>query len=192
VRGYINSQTKNTKKKKMKKVFITLAVLLTSTLASYAQKYCIVDSKYILENLSEYKDAQKRLDDISGQWQKEIDLKFAEVDRLYKAYQAEQVMLSDEMKQRRQSDIVEKEKQAKELQKKRFGMEGDLFKKRQELVKPVQDKVYNAIQKLAVNKNYDLILDKSAGITVFYSDNKIDKSLDVLKELGVLNPTPRK
>jgi outer membrane protein len=175
----------------MKKVIITLAVLFTSVLSSYAQKYCIVDSKYILENLSEYKDAQKRLDDISAQWQKEIDLKFAEVDRLYKAYQAEQVMLSEEMKQRRQSDIVEKEKQAKELQKKRFGMEGDLFKKRQELVKPVQDKVYNAIQKLAVNKNFDLILDKSAGITVFYSDPKLDKSADVLKELGVLNPAPR-
>ena len=101
-------------------------------------------------------------------------------------------MLSEEMKQRRQTDIVEKEKQAKELQKKRFGMEGDLFKKRQELVKPVQDKVYNAIQKLAVSKNYDLILDKSAGITVFYSDPKLDKSLDILKDLGVMNPTPRK
>jgi outer membrane protein len=176
----------------MKKVLFTFAALVFTTLASYGQKYCIVDSKYILENLSEYKDAQKRLDDISAQWQKEIDLKFAEVDRLYKAYQAEQVMLSDDMKQRRQGDIVEKEKQAKELQKKRFGMEGDLFKKRQELVKPVQDKVYNAIQKLAVNKNFDLILDKSAGITVFYSDPKLDKSTDVLKELGVLNPTPRK
>lgn len=176
----------------MKKVIITVATILFTSLASNAQKYCMVDSKYILENLSEYKDAQKRLDEISAQWQKEIDLKFAEVDRLYKAYQAEQVMLSEEMKQRRQTDIVEKEKQAKELQKKRFGMEGDLFKKRQELVKPVQDKVYNAIQKLAVSKNYDLILDKSAGITVFYSDPKLDKSLDILKDLGVMNPTPRK
>jgi outer membrane protein len=175
----------------MKKTIITIAVLLFTNFVSHAQKYCMVDSKYILENLSEYKDAQKRLDEISAQWQKEIDLKFAEVDRLYKAYQAEQVMLSEDMKQRRQNDIVEKEKQAKELQKKRFGMEGDLFKKRQELVKPVQDKVYNAIQKLAVAKNFDLILDKSAGITVFYSDPKLDKSVDVLKDLGVPNPAPR-
>jgi outer membrane protein len=175
----------------MKKGFIAIALLFLINTVTNAQKYCIVDSKYILENLSEYKDAQKRLDDISAQWQKEIDLKFADVDRLYKAYQAEQVMLSEEMKQRRQNDIVDKEKMAKELQKKRFGMEGDLFKKRQELVKPVQDKVYNAIQKLAASKNYDLILDKSAGITVFYSDPKLDKSVDVLKDLGIVNPTPR-
>ncbi len=176
----------------MRKTILALAVILFTSLATQAQKYCIVDSKYILENLSEYKDAQKRLDEISAQWQKEIDLKFAEVDRLYKGYQAEQVMLSEDMKQRRQNDIVEKEKQAKELQKKRFGMEGDLYKKRQELVKPVQDKVYNAIQKLAASKSYDLILDKSAGITVFYSAPALDKSADVLKDLGVVNPTARK
>jgi outer membrane protein len=175
----------------MKKIILSLAIVLATTLVSNAQKYCVVDSKYILENLNEYKDAQKRLDEISEQWQKEIDVKFAEVDRLYKAYQAEQVMLSDEMKTRRQNDIIEKEKQAKDLQKKHFGFEGDLYKKRQELVKPVQDKVYNAIQKLAVNKNYDLILDKSAGITVFYNDPKIDKSADILKELGIISPAPR-
>jgi outer membrane protein len=175
----------------MKKIILSLAIVLATTLVSNAQKYCVVDSKYILENLNEYKDAQKRLDEISEQWQKEIDVKFAEVDRLYKAYQAEQVMLSDEMKTRRQNDIIEKEKQAKDLQKKHFGFEGDLYKKRQELVKPVQDKVYNAIQKLAVNKNYDLILDKSAGITVFYNDPKIDKSADILKELGIVSPAPR-
>jgi outer membrane protein len=177
----------------MKRKIITLAAIaFFSSLSAFAQKYCVVDSKYILENLSEYKDAQKRLDDISAQWQKEIDLKFAEVDRLYKAYQAEQVMLSEDMKQRRQADIIEKEKQAKELQKKHFGVEGDLYKKRQEFVKPVQDKVYNAIQKLAISKGYDLILDKSAGITVFYSDPKIDKSADILKDLGVVNPSAKK
>jgi outer membrane protein len=176
----------------MKKVLITLAIIASTALNSFAQKYCMVDSKYILENLSDYKDAQKKLDEISADWQKEIDVKFAEVDRLYKAYQAEQVMLSEEMKQRRQGDIMQKEKEAKDLQKKRFGMEGDLFKKRQELVKPVQDKVYNAIQKLAAAKGYDLILDKSAGITVFFSDPKLDKSLDVLKDLGVTNPSPKK
>ncbi len=176
----------------MKKMIIAAFLLAATATTTFAQKYCLVDSKWILENLNEYKDAQKKLDDVSAQWQKEIDIKFAEVDRLYKAYQAEQVMLSDDMKQRRQGDIVAKEKEAKELQKKRFGMEGDLFKRRQELVKPSQDKVYNAIQKLAASKGYDLILDKSAGITVFYNDPKIDKSVDVLKELGVTNPAPRK
>jgi outer membrane protein len=175
----------------MKKFIMTLAIAALSMNIAIAQKYCVIDSKYILENLAEYKEAQKKLDIISEDWQKEIDMKFAEVDRLYKAYQAEQVMLSDEMKQRRQSDIMEKERQAKDLQKKRFGFEGDLYKKRQELVKPTQDKVYNAIQKIAANKGYDLILDKSAGITVFFNDPKLDKSVEILKELGILNPAPR-
>jgi outer membrane protein len=176
----------------MKKIILSLLSIITFTLGANAQKYCVVDSKYILDNLSEYSDAQKRLDVISGQWQQEVDAKFADVDRLYKSYQAEQVMLSEEMKQRRQNDIVEKERQAKELQKKYFGMEGELFKKRQEFVKPVQDKVYSAIQKLSINKGYDLVLDKSAGITVFYNDAKLDKSADILRELGVANPKPRK
>jgi outer membrane protein len=175
----------------MKKVIVMLALVAGSFMSAQAQKYCIIDSKYILENLSEYKEAQKKLDAISEEWQKEIDVKFADVDRLYKAYQAEQVMLSDEMKQRRQNDIMEKERQAKDLQKKRFGFEGDLYKKRQELVKPAQDRVYNAIQKMAGNKGFDLVLDKSAGITIFYNDAKLDKSNDILKELGITNPTPR-
>jgi outer membrane protein len=176
----------------MKKVLLALGILLSVSSITNAQKYCVVDSRYVLENLNEYKDAQKKLDEVSVQWQQEIDAKFAEIDRLYKAYQAEQVMLTDDMKQRRQNDIVDKERQAKELQRKRFGQEGDLFKKRQELVKPSQDKVYNAIQKLAVAKGYDLIFDKSAGVTIFYSDPKLDKSLDLLKDLGVTTPTPRK
>ncbi len=175
-----------------KKLLLSLLSIICISLGAQAQKYCVVDSKYILDNLSEYSEAQKRLDAISAQWQQEVDSKFADVDRLYKSYQAEQVMLSEEMKQRRQNDIIEKERQAKELQKKYFGMEGELFKKRQEFVKPVQDKVYSAIQKLAVAKGYDLVLDKSAGITVFYSDAKIDKSVDILKDLGVANPKPRK
>lgn len=175
----------------MKKVFLIIALVAGAQLSSFAQKYCVIDSKYILENLTEYKEAQKKLDAISAEWQNEIDIKFAEVDRLYKAYQAEQVMLSDDMKGRRQNDIMEKERVAKDLQKKRFGYEGDLYKKRQELVKPSQDRVYNAIQKMAGNKGYDLVIDKSAGITIFYNDPKLDKSNDILKELGVTNPTPR-
>jgi outer membrane protein len=176
----------------MKKILMSLALIIGLSTFVNAQKYCVVDSRYILDNLNDYKEAQKRLDEISAQWQKEIDAKFAEVDRLYKAYQAEQVMLTTEMQQRRQNDIVDKERESKELQRKRFGQEGDLFKKRQELVKPVQDKVYNAVQKIAVAKGYDLIFDKSAGISVFYNDPKLDKSLDILKELGVSNPAPRK
>jgi outer membrane protein len=166
----------------MKKLIIVLLVVL-SAFQIQAQRYCVIDSKYILENLPEYKQAQTKLDEVSANWQKEIDAKLQEVDRMYKAYQAEQVMLSDEMKKRREDEIINKE-----LQKKRFGFEGDLFKKRQELVKPVQDKVYNAVQKMAASKGYEIIFDKSADLSVFYNDPKLDKSDDILRELGVTSP----
>jgi outer membrane protein len=174
----------------MKKLLFA-AILLISTLHLQAQRYCVIDSKYILENVPEYKQAQTKLDEASAQWQKEIDAKLQDVDRMYKAYQAEQVMLSEEMKKKREDEIIKKEKEAKDLQKKRFGFEGDLFKKRQELVKPVQDKVFNAVQKMASTKSYDLVLDKSADLSVFFTDVKIDKSDDVLREMGI-NPTKRK
>jgi outer membrane protein len=104
---------------------------------------------------------------------------------MYKDYDAEQVMLSDDLKKKREDELFNREKELRDLQKKRFGYEGDIFKKRQELIKPVQDKVYNAVQKVAVAKLYDFILDKSEGITVIFADPKLDKSDDILKELGV-------
>lgn len=171
----------------MKKLFL-IAIVLIAAFQSEAQRYCVVDSRYILDNMPEYKQAQSKLDEASQTWQKEIDAKLQDVDRMYKAYQAEQVMLSDEMKKKREDEIIKKEKEAKELQKKRFGQEGDLFKKRQDLVKPVQDKVYNAVQKLAVSKGYDIIFDKSSDLSVFYNDSKIDKSDDILRDLGVNPP----
>jgi len=138
-----------------------------------------------LEKIPEYKEAQQKLDQFSQMWQQEIDKKSADLDRMYKNYDAEQVMLSDELKKKREDELYNSEKELRDLQRKRFGFEGDLFKKRQELIKPIQDKVYNAIQKLAVAKLYDFILDKSEGITVIFADPKLDKSDDVLKELGV-------
>ena len=131
------------------------------------------------------KQAQKQLDQISAQWQKEIDDKQAVLDKMYKDYEGEQVMLSDDLKKKREDELFNHEKEVRDLQRKRFGFEGDLFKKRQELIKPVQDKVYNAIQKIAVNRMYDFILDKSEGITVIFADPKLDKSEDVLKRTGV-------
>ena len=119
------------------------------------------------------------------QWQQEIDQKSAALDKMYKDYDAEQVMLSDELKKKREDELFNADKALKDLQRKRFGYEGDIFKKREELIKPIQDRVYNAVQKLAVEKLYDFILDKSEGITVIFADPKLDKSDDVLKELGV-------
>ncbi len=169
----------------MKKFLLVAAACWLMTLTVDAQRYGVVDTKYILDKIPDYKEAQKKLDQFSEQWQKEIDDKQTALDKLYKDYEAEQVMLSDELKKKREAEIFNKEKEVRELQRKRFGFEGDLFKKRQELVKPVQDKVYNAIQKIAVAKQYDFILDKSEGITVIFADPKLDRSEDVLRELGV-------
>ena len=169
----------------MKKLFFVLTCSLLVTFSANAQRYAVIDSKYILEKLTDYKDAQKKLDQFSEQWQQEIDQKQTMVDRMMKDYDAEKVMLSDELNKKREDELYNKEKELRDLQKKRFGFEGDLFKKRQELIKPIQDKVYNAVQKLAVDRQYDFILDKSEGITVIFADPKLDKSDEVLKNLGV-------
>jgi outer membrane protein len=169
----------------MKKTLFSACLILAFALAGQAQRIAIVDTKYILDKMPEYKNAQKSLDQTSMQWQKEIDDRQATLDRMYKDYDAEQVMLSDTLKKKRQDELFNKEKEVRDLQRKRFGFEGDLFKKRQELVKPIQDKVYNVIQEMAVNRMYDIILDKSEGITVIFADPKLDKSEDVLKALGI-------
>jgi len=169
----------------MKKFLVCIIVFLSIALTGNAQRYAIIDSKYILEKLPDYKKAQDKLDLISKQWQQEIDHKQISLDSMEKDYDAEQVMLSDDLKKKREDELFNKQKELRDLQKKRFGFEGDLFKKRQELIKPIQDMVYTAIQKLAVDKMYDFILDKSEGITVIFADPKLDKSDDVLKILGV-------
>src|SRR5215213_8795373 len=168
----------------MKKILFLLLLLGCVGIAG-AQRYAIVDSKYILERMADYKQAQLKLDQFSEQWQKEIDTKQDALDKMYKEYEAEQVMLSDELKKKREDQLYNLEKELRDLQRKRFGFEGDLFKKRQELIKPVQDRVYSAIQRLAQQRFYDFILDKSEGITVIFADPKLDKSEDVLRELGV-------
>ena len=169
----------------MKKLLILATCFLLLATASNAQRYAVIDSKYILDKLPEYKVAQKLLDQFSEQWQQEIDQKQALVDKMFKEYDAEQVMLSDLLKKKREDELYNKERELRDLQKRRFGFEGDLFKKRQELIKPIQDRVYNAVQKLAVDKQYDFILDKSEGITVIFADPKLDKSADIIRNLGV-------
>lgn len=169
----------------MKQLILIFLTCFAFACNSFSQRYAVIDSKYILNKLPEYNDAQQKLDQFSKMWQQEIDQKSADLDRMYKEYDAEKVMLSDELKKKREDEIYNKEKEVRDLQRQRFGYEGDLFKKREELIKPIQDKVYNAIQKLAATKLYDFILDKSDGITVIFADPKLDKSDDVLKELGV-------
>jgi outer membrane protein len=168
----------------MKKLALLSFTIFLSAFA-FAQRYAVVDTKYILDKMPDYKQAQTKLDQFSEQWQKDIDTKQAALDKMYKDYEAEQVMLSQELKKKREDELFVREKEVRDLQRQRFGFEGDLFRKRQELVKPVQDKVYNAIQKIAATRLYDFILDKSEGITVIFADPKLDRSEDVLRELGV-------
>jgi len=165
--------------------FILSVLFLAVIFSCSAQRYAVIDSKYILQKLPEYKTAQQKLDQFSEQWQQEIDKKSADLERMYKNFDAEQFILSNELKKKREDELFNKEKELRDLQKKRYGYEGDIFKKRQELIKPIQDRVYNAVQRLAVAKSYDFILDKSEGITVIFADPKLDRSDDVLRELGV-------
>jgi outer membrane protein len=168
----------------MKKISFLICLLGLSVLG-FSQKYAIIDTRYILDKIPEYTQAQKQLDDIAADWQKDIDGQQAVLNKMYKDYEAEQVMLSDDLKKKREDQLVLKEKDLRNLQRQRFGFEGDLFKKRQELIKPIQDKVYNAVQKLSVARGYDFVLDKSEGITIIFADPKLDKSEDVLRELGI-------
>ncbi|MDE3213333.1 MAG: OmpH family outer membrane protein [Bacteroidota bacterium] len=169
----------------MKKIFaLWIPCLLFAGVLS-AQRYAVIDSKYILEKMPEYKAAQEKLDEYSKAWQQEIDRKSAALDKMNKEYQAEEVMLSDDLRKKREDEIHNATIALQQLQRQRFGYQGDLFKKRQELMKPIEDKVYNAVQKLAATKLYDFILDRSEGITVIFADPKLDKSDDVLRILGV-------
>lgn len=169
----------------MKKIFIAVAALLVLAFSAQAQKYAVIDTRYILDRMPDYKTAQKQLDDVAAGWQRDIDAEQSSLDNMYKNFEAEQVMLSDDLKKKREDQLFNKEKALRDLQRKRFGFEGDLFKKRQELIKPIQDKVYNAVQRMAVNRGYDFVLDKSEGITIIFADPKLDKSEDILKDLGV-------
>ncbi len=168
----------------MKKTFL-LACLLGFGLLGFSQKYAIIDTRYILDRMPEYRQAQTQLDNIAADWQKDIDDKQADLDRMYKQFEAEEVMLTEDLRKKREDQLFVKEKELRDLQRKRFGFEGDLFKKRQELIKPIQDKVYNAVQRMSVQRGYDFVLDKSEGITIIFADPKLDKSEDILKDLGV-------
>lgn len=169
----------------MKKFLLLALGIALFSFAAEAQKYAVIDTKYILNKLPDYSAAEKRLEQLSIQWQAELDTMQTRLDRMYKNYDAEQYMLSDELKKKREDELFNREKELRDLQKKRFGYEGDLFRERQKLVKPIQDKVYNAVQKLAIGRGYDFILDKSEGITVIFADPKLDKSDDILRELGI-------
>lgn len=169
----------------MKKlIFIFVFISLASLYAS-AQRYAYVDTEYILKNLAAYNDAQKELDRLSTQWQKEIEDRYDAIDRLYRAYQAEKVLLTEEMRKEREDEIIRRENEAKDLQRQRFGVDGDLFRKREELIQPVQEQVYNAIKEVAQGGGFSVIFDKANQSNILYADPRYDRSDRVLSRLGV-------
>lgn len=168
----------------MKKTILSLAFFLTLS-QGMAQNYAVIDTRYILDKLPEYKLADSKIKMLGEQWQKEIDNKQSDLDKLYKGYESEKFMLTEDLKKKRETELFNKEKEVRDMQKKRFGYEGDLFKERQNIIKPIQDKVFNAILKLAAARGLDFVLDKSDGITVIFADPKLDKSDDVLREMGI-------
>ncbi len=168
----------------MKKTFLSLAIVLLGAMSVFAQRFAYVDTEYILEKIPSYTKAQNELDNIANTWNTEIEDAYNEVKTLYNKYQAEEFLLTDELKKKRQDEIIAKEQIANKLQEQRFGYEGDLFKKRQELIHPIQEQVYNAIEKIAINLGYDFVLDKAAGgSTMLYTNSKYDLSEQVLKSI---------
>jgi len=163
-----------------------LLILVVSFLAitTQAQKFAYVDTDYILNKIPEFNQAQDKLDALSADWQKEIENKYTDVDQMYRSYQQEQVLLTDEMRVKREEAIIKKEKNAKDLQQKYFGPEGELYIKRQELIKPLQEKIYDAIQQLAANNKYEVVFDSSSDLIMLYKSNNLDKSDKVLDLLG--------
>ena len=170
----------------MRRIFLAL-LLVVAVYTVNAQRFAYIDTKYVLDNIPEYASAQEQLNIITKEWQGEIQNRYSEVEKLYKEYEVEKVLLSNELKRKREEEIIEKENEIKELQKKYFGTGGDLFTKRQELIKPIQDKVFNAVKEIGEEGNYAMIIDVASGMGILYNDPKFDKSDEVLQKLGYQN-----
>jgi outer membrane protein len=171
----------------MKRIASILSIILLGTGLSLAQKYAFVDTEYILDRIPAYKAAQDQLDKMARDWQDEIEAMYSNVEKMYKDFQAEKVLLTEEMKTKKEEEIVNKEKEVKDLQQKYFGRDGSLFDKRQELIKPIQDEVYRAVKEIASEGNYAVIFDTASGANMLYTNPKYDKSDEVLEKLGYKN-----
>ncbi len=167
----------------MKKIFIMLLVAMGATTAS-AQKFALVDMEYILKNIPAYERANEQLTQVSKKWQAEVEALNTEAQTLYKNYQSEAVFLSEEQKTQKEEEIVAKEKEAAELKRKYFGPDGELFQKRESLMTPIQDEIYNAVKDICDQKGYSLVLDRAGDGGIVFASPKIDISNEVLTKLG--------
>jgi outer membrane protein len=162
-----------------KKIVSTALLLITMTAFATAQKIAYVDVTAVLEAMPDYQKAQEQLDKIATQWRQDIAVEQDKIKGMYSKFQAEQVLLSEEMKKTREDEIMTKEKEVRDMQRNKFGPEGALFKKREELIKPIQDKVYTTIQQYAETKGYEFIFDKGSASGMLYADKKNDKTDDI-------------
>lgn len=176
----------------MKNIISGLIVMLFTVLTGSGQKYGFVDTEYILDNIPEYKDAQNQLDDLALIYQGEVEEKFAELDRMFRNFQAESVLMPDDVKQKKEQELRDKEVEIKSFQNKRFGVDGDLFLKREELVKPIQEKIFNAIEEIATDGNYAFVFDRAGSLTILFGNPRFDLSDDVLDKVGSVLGTIRK
>ena len=168
----------------MKKLIIAIFLLVGISYAANAQKFALVDMEYIMKNIPSFETANEQLNQVSKKWQTDVDTQMQEVQKMYKNYQTELVFLSEDMKTKREEEIVAKEKAVQELKRSYFGPEGELFKKRQSLMKPIQDEVYTAIQEISKEKDLELVFDKSSAMSVIFTSPKLDISDVVLQKLG--------
>lgn len=171
----------------MKRLFLFLVVAMVSVVAANAQKFALVDMEYILKNVPAYERANEQLNQISKKWEGEVEALLTEAENLFKKYQSESVFLSDDQKTKSEEAIMNKEKEASDLKKKYFGSEGELFKKRQSLMAPIQEEIYNAVKDICESKGFQLVMDRASGANIIYASPKIDISDEVLLKLGYLN-----
>ena len=175
------NQEKNTN---MKKFFVILSAMILGIASASAQKYALIDMEYILKNIPAYEMANEQLNQVAKRWQKECDDLTKESETLFKNYQADMVFLTDEMKQQRADEVKAKEQEVMELRRKYFGPEGELYKKRESLMKPIQDDIYNAVKKLAEERGYMMVIDRASSTEIIFASPKADISNDVLAKLG--------
>ena len=168
----------------MKKLFLISCLLVVCAWMADAQKYALIDMEYILKNIPAYEMTNEQLSQVSKKWQNEVDALQQEAQNMYKTYQSDLVFLSAEMKTKREEEIVKKEQEAQDLKRKYFGADGELYKKRESLMKPIQDEIYNAVKEISEDKGYQLVIDRASAMSIIFASPKIDISNEVLVKFG--------
>lgn len=179
-----NSNVEPLKIRNMRRLILSAVLAISALITVNAQKYALIDTEYILKNIPSYERANEQLNQISRKWQSEIETVVKEAETLAKNYESESVYLSEEQKKEKAQEVFDKEKEAAELKRKYFGPEGELFKKRESLIRPIQDEIYNAVKEISEAKGYQVVLDRATAASVIYASPKIDISNEVLSKMG--------